>query len=182
MRKQAFILVMLMAVTAFASYGQAARETPPVRSTGYFGVYYNAVPLPSNVLAFLYALMELRAGFGADVVLPLNKYVGFGPELGFQYMYFADQSSGNISGSFIDIPIRFQLDFFLGQHIRLEALTGLLVNAVLIGGVSTFAAEYDVGARVQLGGFFAEGSYEIPVATAGQAYFRFGAGLGFALK
>jgi hypothetical protein len=150
------------------------------------GLYYNnKITIPGN-LAFVAAIFNLRAGAWGSFGYRVTHDITIGGEIGFDYLTL---SSSGIDMTLFDAPILATASYKLGG-IGFEAFAGAFINGIAVtsSGLIPFV-DLDAGARLRLGGLYAEASYVIGVGSttvsiagisAVASYPRFG--LGYSLS
>jgi hypothetical protein len=172
-----------------------AAEAPAKAATGSklaldlgAGVSYADRISASGSLAPFAALLNSRVGALANVGYRLTPALSLGAEAGIDFITL---NSSGISLTLYDLQIRANVRYMFGT-IGVEAFGGAFVNGVAANGAGLVNyMDLDAGARLRLGGFYAEASYvfgvqstSVNVASLGgmaASYPRFGLGYAFRL-
>jgi hypothetical protein len=150
------------------------------------GLYYNDRIQLTGAFALLGAVFNARAGLWGSVGYRITPSHALGCEVGIDYITF---TSGNVDASLYDIPILAKVGYSLGK-VELEGFAGTLLSGLTSSGVVTSPSfNIDAGARVKLGGLYAEASYVFGIGSASADLGSFGAiassyprfGLGYAV-
>lgn len=143
------------------------------------GIFYNAYPIPDNILGFLSILYSFRGGGWVGTDLRVSEDVLAGVEAGAAYMTLTLASeTGETATHLIDLPLRLRATYRIGPFAA-SFLCGSLVRGVVQTGETpknVFEPSVEVGGRLSFANFFAEGSYVIGFGDA-VTHPRFGAGL-----
>lgn len=168
------IIIVLAVLILLGGTVFAQEEQGPVRVDFSSGLYYDAYTLPDlGGFEFLAAIINLRVGGFMGLGFNPNEFLTVGAEAGALAMYW-ENSTGYYTTLF-DLPFHAYADVHLGEFIALRAYGG----GVALGTISS-AIDINVvpeaGARLSLGGLYAEVSY-VFTATPFQRY-----GIGFTSK
>jgi hypothetical protein len=184
MKKTLIIAAVLMLSAGIAFADEPADSAAPFTVTATTGAYYDAFPLPSDAFAILAAIFNLRGGGGIDVGAKLGDGLTVGGEIGFQGMYVT--VNGMTTYVTFDLPVRAVIDFDMGPGFSASAFGGILWTVFMGSGFDS-SLYIDMGGRLNMGTFYLEASYEIPMGyygfspfydsySIGGGFFRFGMG------
>jgi hypothetical protein len=127
------------------------------------GLYYDArLKIPGDI-AIIADFFNLRVGLWGRLGYRLTPAFSIGAELGIDYL------TVNLLGSSVnvyDMPIMASARYDITKKVGLEAFGGAFINGITSdSGGTKPAIDLDVGARANLGGFYAEASYVIGIQS-----------------
>jgi hypothetical protein len=157
------------------------------------GVYYDDRIQLTGAFAILGALFNVRGGLWGSIGYRLSPSFALGGEVGLDYLPLsASVGTTSIDITFYDIPVLAKVSYSLGKF-GLEGFAGAFINGVTSGTMTVTTVpsiDLNAGARVRLGGIYAEASYVISLGSQSIDLGSFGSiatnyprfGLGYSIK
>jgi hypothetical protein len=157
------------------------------------GVYYNDRVQLTGAFAIFGAVLNLRGGLWGSIGYRLSPSFALGGEVGLDYLPLsASVGTTSIDITFYDIPVLAKVSYSLGKF-GLEGFAGAFINGVTSGTMTVTTVpsiDLNAGARVRLGGIYAEASYVISLGSQSIDLGSFGSiatnyprfGLGYSIK
>ena len=168
-----FILVSFVVPAIFSQEEEMDMFTVDVGG----GLYYDAYPLSGTIFDFLLIIFNLRGGVHGDINYNLSEDMSAGAELGLAYISATTGEAPNeYTASLFDIPAYLFFRYKLG-FLAIQPYAGLLITgATNSDGDLSSNANVAVGARLFLGGIYAEVAYILGLGNEADSFPRFGIG------